>query len=248
MDHPLCSDCSQRLSQILQSKISETDNESEFYQNFYTATPSSHSLQPQTILPPYQSPTLPTTLFPPPTVITLDNIFQGVDKESKALEAEEQNLIQRLKQIETQRRLLKQELNHLQNQEKRASYIESKYWEEMVAYEADLEEYQLERESVTVNLVNAQKQMETLQVSNVFNDCFHIWFDGHFGTINSFRLGRLPSQPVDWNEINAAWGFAVLALQSITNHVNYQFKQYRMLPQGSASKIEKISDNTQYEL
>lgn len=248
MDHPLCSDCSQRLSQILQSKTIETDNESDFYQIFYNATPSSHSLQPQTTTATPHPNTLPNVIYPPPTVVTLDHIFQNLDKESKSLESEEQTLIQRLKQIETQRRLLKQELNHLQNEEKRATYIESKYWEEMAAYESDLQEYQLERESVTVNLVNAQKQLERLQVSNVFNDCFHIWFDGHFGTINSFRLGRLPSQPVDWNEINAAWGFAVLALQSIAKHVNYNFKQYRLLAQGSASKIERIADNTQYEL
>ena len=39
-----------------------------------------------------------------------------------------------------------------------------------------------------------------------YNDVFHIYHDGHFGTISGFRLGNLPSQPIDWNEVNAAWG------------------------------------------
>jgi len=35
-----------------------------------------------------------------------------------------------------------------------------------------------------------------LKRTNVFDDAFHIYYDGHFGTINGFRLGRLQSQPV----------------------------------------------------
>jgi beclin 1 len=36
--------------------------------------------------------------------------------------------------------------------------------------------------------------------------------DGCFGTISGFRLGRTPEHPVEWDEINAAWGQAVLLL------------------------------------
>lgn len=38
---------------------------------------------------------------------------------------------------------------------------------------------------------------------NVLNDCFHIWHDGPFGTINGLRMGRLTTLPVDWEEVNA---------------------------------------------
>ena len=34
------------------------------------------------------------------------------------------------------------------------------------------------------------EQLERLKKTNVFNDAFHIWHDGHFGTINTFRLGK----------------------------------------------------------
>eukprot|EP00959_Pyramimonas_sp_CCMP1952_P076087 1590125-Pyramimonas_sp.AAC.1 len=35
-----------------------------------------------------------------------------------------------------------------------------------------------------------------LRRTSVYNDAFHIWHSGPFGTINNFRLGRLPSAPV----------------------------------------------------
>lgn len=57
--------------------------------------------------------------------------------------------------------------------------------------------------------------MERLRRTNVVNDAFHIWHEGPFATISGFRLGRTPSQPVDWDEINAAWGQAVLLLHTL---------------------------------
>jgi beclin 1 len=37
---------------------------------------------------------------------------------------------------------------------------------------------------------------QMLKKTNLYNDAFHIWHDGHFGTINGFRLGDLPSRQV----------------------------------------------------
>lgn len=49
---------------------------------------------------------------------------------------------------------------------------------------------------------------------------------GQFGTINNFRLGRLPSVPVEWNEINAAWGQTVLLLHALANKMGLRFQRY----------------------
>jgi hypothetical protein len=54
---------------------------------------------------------------------------------------------------------------------------------------------------------------------NVFNATFHIWHVGHFATINGFRLGRLPSVPVEWTEINAAWGQTALLLTCLAKAI-----------------------------
>lgn len=61
----------------------------------------------------------------------------------------------------------------------------------------------------------ASTQLEALRRTNVYNDVFYIWYDGPFGTISSFRLGRTPNIPVEWDEINAAWGQAVLLLHTM---------------------------------
>ena len=44
---------------------------------------------------------------------------------------------------------------------------------------------------------------------------FRIWFEGSCGTISGLRLGRTAQQPVEWEEINAAWGQAVLLLSTL---------------------------------
>ena len=73
-----------------------------------------------------------------------------------------------------------------------------------------------------LNFPCAQGQLDKLKKTNVFNAAFHIWHSGHFGTINGFRLGRLPSVPVDWNELNTAWGQTVLLLHSLARNIQLQ--------------------------
>jgi len=86
----------------------------------------------------------------------------------------------------------------------------------------------------------ARTQLDKLQKTNVFNATFHIWHNGHFGTINTFRLGRLPSAPVDWSEINAAWGQTVLLLASLARKLDLTFSRYKLVPYGNHSYIEVI--------
>ena len=85
-------------------------------------------------------------------------------------------------------------------------------------------------------------QLEKLKRTNVFSQTFHIWNSGHFGTINGYRLGRLPSVPVEWAEINAAWGQTALLLASLAKVVGPDpFQKYQIVPYGSYSYI-KVND------
>lgn len=61
----------------------------------------------------------------------------------------------------------------------------------------------------------AGAQLEALKRTNVWNDVFHIWYSGPFATINGARLGRAPNANVTWDEVNAAWGHAVLMLYTL---------------------------------
>ena len=55
---------------------------------------------------------------------------------------------------------------------------------------------QEERDAILAKIEVSQSHLELLKRTNVLNDAFPIWHDGDFGTINNFRLGRLPKIPV----------------------------------------------------
>jgi len=71
--------------------------------------------------------------------------------------------------------------------------------------------------------------LEIMKRTNVFDDAFHIFYDGHFGTINGLCLGRLPSVKVDWEEINAGLEQCVLLLDVLAQRYkvkNFQFTKF----------------------
>ena len=88
---------------------------------------------------------------------------------------------------------------------------------------------------------NAVSTLDKLQKANVYADAFCIGQDGGVPTINGLRFGRLPSVPVDWSEINAAWGCTVLLMKTIARKISLEFTGYRLVPMGSFSRIERLS-------
>jgi len=58
---------------------------------------------------------------------------------------------------------------------------------------------------------------------------FHIWHRGPFGTIAGFRLGKTPTHPVDWDEMNAAWGHAVLLLHTLAQVTLLRVRKLRRM-------------------
>lgn len=56
-------------------------------------------------------------------------------------------------------------------------------------------------------------------------------------------MGRLPGSPVDWTEINAAWGLTCLLLSSLARKINLKFKRYNLVPYGNHSYIEVLGEN-----
>jgi beclin 1 len=51
------------------------------------------------------------------------------------------------------------------------------------------------------------------------------------------RLGRTPEAPVEWDEVNAAWGQAVLLLHTMAAACGLTFSSYRLLPMGSRPRV-----------
>ena len=84
----------------------------------------------------------------------------------------------------------------------------------------------------------AECELKHLETRNVYQDAFFIETNKMIGSINTFRLGRLPTEPVfiicmcvclnkkvNWEEINAAWGQVTLLLYIIAKHVNFEFSR-----------------------
>ena len=112
-------------------------------------------------------------------------------------------------------------------------------WDEFNEFKALLRAHVDERDGLVCKVEQTNRQLDRLRKTNVFNDAFHIWFDGPFGTVNGFRLGRTPNAPVEWDEINAAWGMACLLLSTMARAAGLTFRRYALKPLGSFSKAAR---------
>lgn len=216
IDHPLCEECTDNLLDQLDNQLKITEDECKDYREFLENLDSIHT----------------------------EEDGSNLDVELQQLQAEEQSLRQQLQNLETEQEHTEALLEKEREISQKLQDEEDKYWKEYNEYKRQVQELEDEQRSVDNQLKYAQTQLDKLKKTNVFNTTFHIWHSGHFGTINNFRLGRLPSVPVDWNEINAAWGQTVLLLNSLAKKMNLTFQRYRLVPFGNHSYIESLSDKS----
>ncbi|EGC35303.1 hypothetical protein DICPUDRAFT_97940 [Dictyostelium purpureum] len=176
--------------------------------------------------------------------------IEQINGELDELECEEHNLRQFIQDTYKEREDVEILTNQLQEKRSQLKSLEDGYWSSFSELHYEAFKNQDEREQTAVQIQWINEHLESLKQTNILNDAFHLWHDGHFGTINSLRLGKLPSQPVEWNEINAAWGLTIFLLDNIAKKLKYKFKQYTLVPNGSCSRIEKRDDPSaaSYEL
>uniref|UniRef100_M4BDY9 Atg6 BARA domain-containing protein n=1 Tax=Hyaloperonospora arabidopsidis (strain Emoy2) TaxID=559515 RepID=M4BDY9_HYAAE len=159
-----------------------------------------------------------------------DPELRALEEEERQLKAEMEAIEDETAQVAAKRRELwstGMDLEHLVH----GTFAEGAFLQHLLGLSRD------ERQSVGVFAVHASDMLRRLQRYNVCNDVFHIWHDGLFGTINGLRLGRLPSKPVEWVEINAAMGQAVLLLATIADRADFEFSRNRLVPRGSYSRV-----------
>jgi len=168
-----------------------------------------------------------------------------VETEISQLEMDENVLRDEIESLCSEKSiLLEKDWKIFREQEQKMEELETRYCENLNSFQHRLQLFREEKQ----RFATVRERLSQLTVSNVYNDTFHIWHDGHFGTINGFKLGKLSSLPVDWHEINAAWGLATLLLNNIAKKINFKFSTYRLLPSGSFSRIERNNDHAIYEL
>ncbi|KAL8260774.1 hypothetical protein R6Q59_024823 [Mikania micrantha] len=178
------------------------------------------------------------------------NLLSEADflREKLKIEEEERKLEAAIQETEKQCSQVTGELKELELKSNRFKELEERYWHEFNNFQFQLLSHQEERDAILAKIEVSLAHLELLKRTNVLNDAFPIWYEGEFGTINSFRLGRLPKIQVEWDEINAAWGQACLLLHTMAQYFRPKY-QYRIkiLPMGSYPRIMDSSNNT-YEL
>lgn len=215
VDHPLCEECTDTLLDQLDNQLTVTENECQNYKRCLEILEQME-----------------------------EENQEKLEAELQALTLEEERLIQELEEVEKTRKKVEEDVEKVSEETHRLEQEEAQYQKEYSEFKRQQLELDDDLKSVDNQMRYAQFQLDKLKKTNVFNATFHIWHSGQFGTINNFRLGRLPSVPVEWNEINAAWGQTVLLLHALANKMNLQFQRYRLVPYGSHSYLESLSDKS----
>jgi len=213
IDHPICSECTDLVMNSLQQRQATVNRERDAYIDFLK--------QAQEDVPTEEEQRQ-----------TRQALAAAKEREAAALKE--------LEALEAEKAAMEEEIAAFDSE---AAEIEAEveaFWRDRNAFESALSRYRDERNSLHNQCINDSKLLESLQRTNVYNDSFCIGHDGHFGTINGLRLGRLPDHTVEWPEINAAWGQAVLLLAAVADKLAFKFDGYQLLPIGSTSKIEKF--------
>ncbi|KAL8734131.1 MAG: hypothetical protein Q9166_001616 [cf. Caloplaca sp. 2 TL-2023] len=214
IDHPICTECTDLLLSQLQARLSSAAKERDTYISFLKSLNSSA-----------------------PTSAELSKAQKSL-AEARSTEAK---AFSDLLALEKEKDALDAEIASLEAESLALDAEEQDFWRSRNAFALTLSEFQNERDALNAAYDHDAQQLERLQRTNVYNDCFCISHDGHFGTINGLRLGRLPPpQNVDWAEINAALGTAALLLATVAEKLDFTFQGYRIKPMGSTSHIEKF--------
>ncbi|KAL8687412.1 MAG: hypothetical protein Q9218_006411, partial [Villophora microphyllina] len=218
IDHPTCTECTDLLLTHLQSRLSAAQKERDTYITFLKSL---------------------NTTAPSPAAI------QKAEKSLKEARTAESKAFSELLALEKQKKELDNEMASLEAESLALDKEEQDFWRDRNAFSLTLSEFQNERDALQAAYDHDTLQLERLQRTNVYNDCFCISHDGNFGTINGLRLGRLaPPQNVEWPEINAALGTTALLLATVAEKLGFAFQGYRIRPMGSTSHIEKFSEAT----
>ena len=250
IDHPLCKACTDTLLDIMDSQMSQARSQRDSYLAFEA------ELRRYKVLPPVSKSSLPRRASSSSFVActeqeTLDtaNLGQQQQQECEALQheisqllADEAAALAELKQAEAARLEVESALSALAQEEASLQQEEERFWSQYSSHSLTLSKLQEEKASLSMAVAHDKTLLERLRSTNVYTDAFCIGHSGGIATINGLRLGRLPGQPVEWNEINAAWGQTALLLDVLARKLGVAFRGYRLIPKGSFSVVYRYEN------
>ncbi|KAH7027674.1 autophagy protein Apg6-domain-containing protein [Microdochium trichocladiopsis] len=213
IDHPICVECTELLVDGLQKRLEAASKERDAFAGFLK--------QVQADVP------------------SREEVAES-ERALAAAKKDEAESMKALLELEKEKAKLDEEIAALEDESRQIDAEEEQFWRERNEFSTQLAEFQNERDSINSKFDHDSQLLTKLQRANVYNDTFSIHHDGNFATINGLRLGRLSTKPVDWPEINAAWGQALLLVVTVADKLGYKFEGYEPLPMGSTSKIVEL--------
>lgn len=210
VDQPMCHDCAHRVQDEVEVSIKEAQQECAAYEAAIKRL-AEEDLQPLT-----------------------DQEYAEEMKQAQEAEAAEKARADRL---EAELAHAERELSELGASSSELDSLEERYWHDFNDFQLQLRAHVDERDVLLNKMENSAAHLKRLQQTNVYHDVFRIWHEGPFGTIGGFRLGRTSEAPVEWDEINAAWGQTVLLLKTMAQECGCTFSSYRLIPMGSYPQI-----------
>lgn len=220
VDHPLCDECTDSLLQLMDHQLKLAEGEWKDYSDYLKKIENEKD----------------------------DLNLEALQKELLDWKEEEKRLLEELDALQKQEKELKDEIVVQESEKERLVKEQNIYLREYTRYRKDLMNSEDQAKYFESQLAYTQLQLEKLNKINVFKAAFYISHSGHFGIINNFRLGRLQDAPVDWSEINAAWGQTALLLSSLARKINFTFQKYKLIPFGNHSYIECLDDHKELPL
>ena len=164
--------------------------------------------------------------------------------ETKQQQDEENELLKRLQDAKTKKLAVLARRNRLALEIDKKNELKNVLIEKVNSLMREYNSLYEYSESLQMETIRVSSQLKKFMQINVINDAFFIWYNGPFATINDFRLGNLGVKPVvvEWTEINAALGQAVLAIYVIASRSGVKFTKYNLVPNGSFSKVHLLDD------
>ena len=249
IDHPLCKVCTDTLLDIMDAQMSQVRAQRDSYIAFEA------ELRRYKVLPPSRSTLRRESSSSSVATEREDDAedlatlqqqqrdeCESLQREIAQLLTDEATALSELKDAEAARLDIEAQLAAMAEEESALQQEEERFWSQYSSHSLTLSKLEEERASLAMAVAHDRELLARLQSTNVYTDAFCIGHSGGIATINGLRLGRLPGQPVEWNEINAAWGQTALLLDVISRKLNLAFKGYRLIPKGSFSLVYRYED------
>ncbi|KAJ2159671.1 autophagy protein [Coemansia sp. RSA 552] len=221
LGHPMCEDCAEIMLRVMDREIGDSERERQILEDVGRAAELKLSAD---------------------AMSAAD--VAALEGEIRKQEAEEQALEETLKIMDEQLDQLCGRIGELDAEARELDACELQMSRRRNDLDFVLEQCEAEQWSLDEQYARLAAQLTQLQRTNVYNDVFNITVTEGIASINGFRLGgRSAPHSVEWSEINAAWGQALLLLQTVARRLGHEFVGYRLIPMGSFSRIERVPEH-----